>query len=431
MPPELATTTPNAGGTPPSSSADAEKRGFDAGALVRWETLIIALLAVVLIVGSGLSEQFFTSASFTTGSFDMIEVALIALPMTLVIITGEIDLSVASVLGLSSAMMGELWNHGLPLELIMPICIVLGAVCGAFNGFLVTRVGLPSLAVTIGTLGLYRGLALVILGDESITSFPATWTERAFGTIGGGWFPNVMVIFVVLAVLFAIALHATPFGRSIYAIGANEEAARFTGIRVKRVKMSLYVLAGMVAALAGIVMTLRNSTAAANVGVGLELTVVAAVLLGGVSIFGGSGSLFGVILAVVLLERSRRRCCSPTASRPTGSRSSPEPCWSARCSVPTSSCAHGRPVRAPRAHVRQGRRVQRPPRPRPARRRIDEFVPSVARAVGRRSGDRARDGCRRMRRHQGRHRDVEQRRLRRRRAAAMQPRTPPVITEEA
>ncbi|MDO8213410.1 ABC transporter permease [Conexibacter sp. CPCC 206217] len=299
--PELATTTPDAGKPPAAPAGSKGGAKIDPRYLVRWETLIVGLIIVVLFVGSGLSDKFFSAASFTTGSFDMIEVALIALPMTLVIITGEIDLSVASILGLSSALMGELWNAGLPLELIMPICIAMGAVCGVFNGFLVTQLGLPSLAVTIGTLGLYRGLALVILGDESVTSFPSSWTERAFGTIGGGWFPNVMVIFIVLAVLFAIALHATPFGRSIYAIGANKEAARFSGIRTKRITMSLYVLAGMVAALAGIVMTLRNSTAAANVGVGLELTVVAAVLLGGVSIFGGSGSLFGVILAVFLL----------------------------------------------------------------------------------------------------------------------------------
>jgi rhamnose transport system permease protein len=299
--PELATAD-TAGGQPPAApQGTTGSRRFDASALVRWETLIVALIVVMLIVGSSLSEQFFTTASITTGTFDMIEVALIALPMTLVIITGEIDLSVASVLGLSSALMGELWNAGQPLELIMPICLLLGAACGFVNGFLVTRVGLPSLAVTIGTLGLYRGLALVILGDESVTSFPASWTERAFGTINGGWVPNVLIVFLVLAVVFAVLLHYTPFGRTIYAIGANEEAARFTGIRVKRVKMTLFVLAGVVAALAGIVMTLRNSTAAANVGVGLELTVVAAVLLGGVSIFGGKGSLPGVILAVVLL----------------------------------------------------------------------------------------------------------------------------------
>jgi rhamnose transport system permease protein len=298
--PEVATAPHSAGGQPSASPPD-RARGLELGTLVRWEVLILALIGVVLIVGSFLSDKFLTANSFTTGSFDMIEVALIALPMTLVIVTGEIDLSVASVLGLSSALMGELWNHDLSLELIMPLCIVLGAVCGAVNGFLVTRVGLPSLAVTIGTLGLYRGLALVILGDQSVTSFPASWTGRAFGTIGGGWLPNVMVLFAGLAIVFATALHLTPFGRSVYAIGANEEASRFTGIRVKRVKMSLFVVTGMVAALAGIVMTLRNSTAAANVGVGLELTVVAAVLLGGVSIFGGKGSLLGVIFAVVLL----------------------------------------------------------------------------------------------------------------------------------
>jgi rhamnose transport system permease protein len=295
-------TTPSAGGgTPPSAPAQRAGSRFSLSALGRWETLITGLIVVVLIVGSQLSDKFLTADSFTTGSFDMIEVALIALPMTLVIITGEIDLSVASILGLSSALMGKLWNAGLPIEEIMVLCLVMGGVCGFVNGFLVTRVGLPSLAVTIGTMGLYRGLALVVLGDQSVTDFPTSWTDRAFGTIGGGWFPNVMVIFVVLAVIFAIVLHFTPYGRSIYAIGANEEASRFAGIRVKRVKMSLYVVIGIVSALAGIVMTLRNSTAAANVGVGLELVVVAAVLLGGVSIFGGKGSLFGVILAVILL----------------------------------------------------------------------------------------------------------------------------------
>jgi rhamnose transport system permease protein len=267
----------------------------------RWEALLLALIVLMLIAGQGLSSEFLTADSFTTGSLDFSEVALMALALTLVIIAAEIDLSVASVLALSSALMAELWNRGLPVELIMPICLVAGALCGAFNGVLVTRLGLPSLAVTIGTLALFRGLAFVVIGDESVTDFPATWTDRGFGNFAGTFIPNTMVLFAILAVALGVLLHATPFGRSIYAIGANEEAAYFSGLRVKRIKLTLFVLCGAVAALAGIVISLRNSTAAANVGVGFELTAVTAVLLGGVSIFGGRGTIGGVILALLLL----------------------------------------------------------------------------------------------------------------------------------
>ena len=270
-------------------------------ALGTWEGLLVALIAVTLIVGQGISSEFLTTDSFTTGSLDFSEVALMALALTLVIVAAEIDLSVASTLALSSALMAELWNSGLPLELIMPLCIVAGGVCGAFNGLLVTRFGLPSLAVTIGTFALFRGLAYVVIGDQSVTDFPATWTDRAFGTFAGTFIPNTMVLFAILAVAFGVLLHATPFGRSIYAVGANEEASYFAGLRVKRIKMVLFILSGAVAGLAGVVISLRNSTAAANVGVGFELTAITAVLLGGVSIFGGRGTIVGVVLALFLL----------------------------------------------------------------------------------------------------------------------------------
>ena len=224
-----------------------------------------------------------------------------ALPLTLVIVAAEIDLSVASVLALSSALMAYLWNHNQPIETIIPICILAGALCGAFNGVLVTRFGLPSLAVTIGTLALFRGLAYVVIGDQSVTDFPALWTDRAFGNFAGTFVPDTIVLFAILAIAFAVLLHATPFGRSIFAIGANEEAAYFSGLRVKRVKLILFTLSGAVAGLAGVVISLRNSTAAANVGQSFELTVITAVLLGGVSIFGGRGTIAGVILALLLL----------------------------------------------------------------------------------------------------------------------------------
>ena len=269
--------------------------------LGRWETLLVGLLIVVAIAGTVISPEFLTADSFTTGSLDLSEIALMALPLTLVIVAAEIDLSVASVLALSSAVMAYLWNHNQPVETILPICILVGALCGAFNGVLVTRLGLPSLAVTIGTLALFRGLAFVVIGDESVTDFPGSWTDRAFGNFAGTFVPNTIVLFAVLAAVFAVLLHATPFGRSVYAIGANEEAAYFSGLRVKRIKLILFTLSGAVAGLAGVVISLRNSTAAANVGQGFELTVVTAVLLGGVSIFGGRGTIAGVILALFLL----------------------------------------------------------------------------------------------------------------------------------
>jgi rhamnose transport system permease protein len=261
----------------------------------------VVLAVLVLVVASLTVDNFGTSRNFTFLVLDLLPIALVALPMTFIIVTGEIDLSVASTLGLSSAVMGLLWNHDMTIETIIPLCIVLGAVLGAVNGFLVTGLGLPSLAVTIGTLALYRGLAFVVLGDGAVADFPYNYTTWVTGTIGGGPVPNVLIVIVVLALIFGVALHATPFGRSLFAIGANNQAAHFSGIRVARTKFWLYVLSGAVAGLAGVLWTLRYSSARADNGSGLELAVVAAVLLGGVSIFGGKGSLPGVLAGVVLL----------------------------------------------------------------------------------------------------------------------------------
>jgi rhamnose transport system permease protein len=269
--------------------------------LSSWDTIIILLAVLVLIVASASVDNFGTSRNFTFLVLDLLPIALVALPMTFIVITGEIDLSVASTLGLTSAMMGYLWNQGLSIQAIMPLCILLGAVLGALNGFLITGLGLPSLAVTIGTLALYRGLAFVVLGDGAVADFPFGYTGWVTGTIGGGAVPNVLILLVILAVIFGVILHATPFGRSLYAIGANAQAAHFSGIRVQRTKFWLYVASGAVAGLAGVLWTLRYSSARADNGAGLELAVVAAVLLGGVSIFGGKGSLPGVLAGVVLL----------------------------------------------------------------------------------------------------------------------------------
>ncbi|HEX8343133.1 MAG TPA: ABC transporter permease [Actinoplanes sp.] len=266
-----------------------------------WDGLIVVITAAVLIVAAVSVDNFGTSRNLTFLVLDLLPIALIALPMTFIVVTGEIDLSVASTLGLTSAVMGTLWNAGMTIETIIPICVVVGALLGALNGVLIAGLGLPSLAVTIGTLALYRGLAFVVLGDRAVADFPWNYTGWVTGTVGGGPIPNVLVLLVPLAVIFGVILHATPLGRSLFAIGANATAAHFSGIRVARTKFWLYVVSGAVAGLVGVLWTLRYSSARADNGAGLELAVVAAVLLGGVSIFGGKGTLPGVLAGVVLL----------------------------------------------------------------------------------------------------------------------------------
>ncbi|MFB6725061.1 ABC transporter permease [Kribbella sp. NPDC056345] len=271
------------------------------GRIANWNVAIIAITVLVLIIAAASVDSFGTGQNFGFLVLDLLPIALVALPMTLVIVTGEIDLSVASTLGLSSAVMGYLWNANQPIETIIPICLLLGAVLGAVNGFFVTVLGLPSLAVTIGTLALYRGLAFVVLGDGAVADFPAVYTDWVTGTIGSTPIPNVLIVIVVLAAVFGVILHATPIGRAVFAVGAGEQAARFAGIRPGRLKFWLYVASGVISGLAGVLWTLRYSSARADNGAGLELAVVAAVLLGGVSIFGGKGALPGVIAGVVLL----------------------------------------------------------------------------------------------------------------------------------
>jgi rhamnose transport system permease protein len=271
----------------------------------RWETVTVFLLIASIVYGSVTADGFFTGGNLNSILSDMAEISIIAMPLTLVIVAAEIDLSVASVLGLTSALMGYLWNHGWAMEMIIPFVVVVGAFAGALNGVLITRLGLPSLAVTIGTLGLYRGLAYVILGDEAVADFPSKFTDWGFGSFAGTQIPNPTIVFAILAVIFGVVLHRTGIGRSIFAMGANEEAARFSGVRVKRIKLWLFVVTGAVSAIAGIIYTFRFASARADNGNGLELSVIAVVLLGGVSIFGGRGNLLGVIAAILLLGTIR------------------------------------------------------------------------------------------------------------------------------
>ena len=269
--------------------------------LVTRESAVIALTALVVIYSILNVPNFDGPLTLKFLLQDIAPILLIALPMTLIIVTGEIDLSVASIVGLSSVLLGVLHESGLSVPVAALLALLAGAACGALNGFLVAYVGLPSLAVTIGTLALFRGVAVGLLGTKAVTEFTESWTDRATDTIGSTSIPLVMIPFVVLAIGFSLLLHFSSFGRGVYDIGHNDEAAHFTGVNVARTKLILFVLSGVVSAFAGIYYTLRFGSARGDNATGMELQVIAAVLLGGVSIFGGRGRLHGVIAGVVLI----------------------------------------------------------------------------------------------------------------------------------
>ena len=271
------------------------------GGLLRWESLLVVLLLVSVAYGASVSPYFLEWTNLFFIGSNVGEIAIIALPLTLVIITGEIDLSVASMLGLTGLFMAELFQHGWPIWPAIIAAVVLGGILGAFNGFLITGLGLPSLAVTIGTLTLYRGIAQGILPSDTISGFPQGLASIGVVPIPHTHISYSVAIFLGLAVIFGVVLHATPLGRAIFAIGANKEAAFYSGIRVKRIKFWLFVLSGMICGLAGVLWTLRFASARYDSGIGIELFVVTVVLLGGVSIFGGRGTIVGVVLAVAVL----------------------------------------------------------------------------------------------------------------------------------
>jgi rhamnose transport system permease protein len=268
--------------------------------LTRWESLLAMLLVAVFVGGSVGLPHFFDLYNLLDATQDFSEKALIALPMAMLIIVREIDISVAGTLALSSVAMGLAKGAGLPAEVLPVVGIATGAACGLLNGVLVTRFCLPSIVVTIGTVSLFRGLASVVLGDKAFTGYPALMSDWGQGYFFG-IVPREFVVLIVFAALFAFVLHATSWGRRIYAIGNNPDAARFSGIAVDRYRLALFVLTGAMAGLSSFLLTGRIGSTRPNIATGWELEVITMVILGGVSIAGGAGTIGGVILAVLTM----------------------------------------------------------------------------------------------------------------------------------
>jgi rhamnose transport system permease protein len=278
---------------------DRETVGLKA-ALTRWESLLAMLLVLVFVAGSIAIPNFFDLLNLLDATQNFSEKALIALPMALLIICREIDISVAGTLALSSVAMGLAKAAGAPAAALPLVGVAAGAACGLLNGVLVTRFALPSIVVTIGTVSLYRGLASVVLGDKAFTGYPELMSDWGQGYFFG-IVPREFVVLLVFAALFALALHVTSWGRRIYAIGNNPDAARFSGIAVDRYRLALFVLTGAMAGLAGFLLTGRIGSTRPNIATGWELEVITMVILGGVSIAGGAGTVGGVMLAVLIM----------------------------------------------------------------------------------------------------------------------------------
>ena len=271
------------------------------GSRVRsWEGFLAVLLLCIIVMNAVTSPSFLTMENQVNLFALSIEKVIVALIMTFVILNAEIDLSVASMMGLSACALGWLVQQGVPMPAAILVCLFIGILGGAFNGFWITVVGLPSLVVTLAMLIGFRGLARVLVEDRSIKEFPA-WFEALGQQPLLGPFPLSLFVFLALLVLAVIVLRYSGFGRQVYVIGINLEVARYSGINVARVKMLLFTTSGFLSALAGILFAARLGTVRGDMGLGFELDIITIVLLGGVSIFGGAGSVYGVVLSILIV----------------------------------------------------------------------------------------------------------------------------------
>ena len=269
-------------------------------ALKSWEALLALVAVAIFALNAWASPYFLDPWNLSDASFNFTEKAMIAFAMAMLIVAGEIDLSVGAIIALASTVIGLAMAAGASTPVLVALGLGTGVLCGAFNGLLVARFGLPSIVVTIGTMSLFRGISYIVLGDGAFTGYPDSFAWFGQGYVF--WVITVeLVIFALAALVFGVLLHRTSFGRMVQAIGNNATAARFSGIRVERVRFILFLLTGLMSGIAAVCLTSRLGSTRPSIASGFELEVVTIVVLGGVSILGGSGSILGVVLAAVVM----------------------------------------------------------------------------------------------------------------------------------
>lgn len=270
------------------------------GLFLQWEWLLVLLMMAVFILNINLSEYFLDYNNLRDATMGFLDKAFIVLPMVFIILMGDIDISVGSIVALSSVIMADLYNHGVSMELAVVICLAVGALCGWINGMLIVRFKeLSSVIVTLATMIIYRGIAYILLEDQASGNFPSWFKFLGWDYVGG--IPFILIAFAAAVVIFAYLLHKTTFGRKVYAIGNNPTAALYSGVRVDRIKVIVFTLAGLMAAVTALFLTSRMGSTRPNIATGYELEVIAMVVLGGISTAGGKGRMIGAILAVFLI----------------------------------------------------------------------------------------------------------------------------------
>ncbi|MCP4168220.1 MAG: ABC transporter permease [Chloroflexi bacterium] len=272
--------------------------------LKSWEGLLLILFLITIIINSTLAPNYLRLDNWINLFQLSIEKIVVALAMAFIIINAEIDLSVASVMALAAGVLAWLHLQGVPFPIALLIALASGVLAGAFNGFWIAYVGLPSLVVTLATMIMYRGGARIFLEDKSIGDFP-DWFDRLGQQPTVGPFPLGLILFAIGAILALIILQYAGFGRKVYVIGNSSDVADYSGVKTRRVKMILFITSATVAAFAGLLFAARLGAVRGDLALGFELDIITMVLLGGVSIFGGSGTLTGVLLAILIVLNIR------------------------------------------------------------------------------------------------------------------------------
>jgi rhamnose transport system permease protein len=268
---------------------------------MRWEWILVVLVIISIIINSNITPYFLKVTNLFDMTFNFMELGIVVLIMTFVIIIGQIDLSIGSNMALSSAVMGISYQMGLNIWIAMLSGLSAGTLGGFFNGIIIRRVKIHSIIITLATYSLYRGIAYILLEDKAVTGYPPKFLYLGQGYIGNSPVPVLLAIFVVLAILFGLILHKSTFGRYMYSIGNNELASRYSGIPVDRIVVTIYTASGFMSALAGVLFTSRVSVTRPNMAEAFLFQIITIVLLGGVSIYGGKGSIIGVVLSLFLI----------------------------------------------------------------------------------------------------------------------------------
>ncbi len=267
---------------------------------LQWEWMLVLIFIIINIINASISEYYLNASRLIDATMTFLDKAFIVLPMTYIIILGDIDISVGSTVALSAVIMAVTYNMGVPMELAILICLLVGALCGFINGYLITKFKeLSAMIVTLSTMIIYRGIAYIILEDQASGKFPDWFRFFGWGYVGS--IPFIFILFAILAIIYGLVLHKTTFGRRLYAIGNNTTASRFSGVQVDKIKVIVFTLAGIMSAITAIFLTSKMGSTRPNVALGYELDVITMVVLGGISTAGGKGRLIGAVISIFLI----------------------------------------------------------------------------------------------------------------------------------